>query len=233
SDLPNMAGKSTILRQVALISLLAQVGSFVPAADAVLGVVDRIFTRVGAVDDIGRGQSTFLVEMHETANILHQATPRSLVILDEIGRGTSTFDGLALAWAVAEHLHDYAGLGVMTLFATHYHELTALSRLKSRVQNQHVAVVEADGQIVFLHQLRPGAANKSYGIQVARLAGVPDGVIERAQEVLENIEAGTLDQLGFPRLARPRRRAAPPDTGQLGLFSGSGPRTASGNPPDH
>ncbi|RLA90282.1 MAG: DNA mismatch repair protein MutS [Deltaproteobacteria bacterium] len=229
---PNMAGKSTILRQVALISLLAQVGSFVPAADAVLGVVDRIFTRVGAVDDIGRGQSTFLVEMHETANILHQATPRSLVILDEIGRGTSTFDGLALAWAVAEHLHDFAGVGVMTLFATHYHELTALSRLKSRVQNLHVAVVEGDGQIVFLHHLRPGAANKSYGIQVARLAGVPEGVIDRAQEVLENIEAGTLDQLGFPRLARPRRRAAAPAAGQLGLFSSCGPGTASGNPVD-
>ncbi|MBW1917088.1 MAG: DNA mismatch repair protein MutS [Deltaproteobacteria bacterium] len=232
---PNMAGKSTILRQVALISLMAQVGSFVPAAEAVLGVVDRIFTRVGAVDDIGRGQSTFLVEMHETANILHQATPRSLVILDEIGRGTSTFDGLALAWAVAEHLHDFAGSGVMTLFAAHYHELTALSRLKPRVQNLHVAVVEADGKIVFLHQLRPEASSKSYGIQVARLAGVPEGVIERAQEVLENIEAGTLDQLGFPRLARPRRRSAPQDAGQLGLFTGSGAmsKPESTNPLDH
>lgn len=215
---PNMSGKSTILRQAALISLMAQVGSFVPAAEAVLGVVDRIFTRVGAVDDIGRGQSTFLVEMHETANILHQASPRSLVILDEIGRGTSTFDGLALAWAVAEHLHDFAGVGVMTLFATHYHELTALSRLKPRVQNFHVAVIEADGKIIFLHHLRPGTANKSYGIQVARLAGIPNAVIERAQEVLENIEAGTLDQLGFPRLARPRRRLPPSDYGQLGLF---------------
>lgn len=232
---PNMAGKSTILRQVALISLMAQVGSFVPAAEAVLGVVDRIFTRVGAVDDIGRGQSTFLVEMHETANILHQATPHSLVILDEIGRGTSTFDGLALAWAVAEHLHDFSRVGVMTLFATHYHELTALSRLKPRVQNLHVAVVEADGKIVFLHQLRTGASNKSYGIQVARLAGVPNRVIARAQEVLENIEAGTLDQLGFPRLARPRRRLAPQDAGQLGLFPGSEAtsKPKSTNPADH
>ena len=217
---PNMAGKSTILRQVALIVLLAQIGSFVPAAQADIGVVDRIFTRVGAVDDIGRGQSTFLVEMHETANILHQATPRSLVILDEIGRGTSTFDGLSLAWAVTEYLHDLDDLGVLSLFATHYHELTALSRLKPRVHNLQVTVAETAGQIVFLHQLRPGAANKSYGIQVARLAGVPESVISRAQEVLENIEAGTLDQVGFPRLARPRprRQPLPADLGQLGLF---------------
>jgi len=220
---PNMAGKSTILRQVALIVLLAQIGSFVPAAQARLGLVDRIFTRVGAVDDIGRGQSTFLVEMHETANILHQATPHSLVILDEIGRGTSTFDGLALAWAVAEHLHDLAAQGALTLFATHYHELTALSRLKPRVGNLQVTVAEEGGQIVFLHKLQPGAANKSYGIQVAKLAGVPAPVIARAQEVLENIEAGTLDQVGFPRLARPRRRhPAAADVGQLDLFGGSG-----------
>lgn len=216
---PNMAGKSTILRQVALIVLLAQIGSFVPAARARLGIVDRIFTRVGAVDDIGRGQSTFLVEMHETANILHQATPQSLVILDEIGRGTSTFDGLALAWAVTEHLHDLDQRGALTLFATHYHELTALSRLKPRVQNLQVTVAEADGRIVFLHKLQPGAANKSYGIQVARLAGVPTPVISRAQEVLENIEAGTLDQVGFPRLARPRRRhPQPAEVGQRDLF---------------
>ncbi len=217
---PNMAGKSTILRQVALIVLLAQIGSFVPAAQARIGLVDRIFTRVGAVDDIGRGQSTFLVEMHETANILHQATSRSLVILDEIGRGTSTFDGLSLAWAVAEYLHDLEGAGALTLFATHYHELTALSRLKPQVQNFQVTVAEAEGQIVFLHKLRPGAANKSYGIQVAKLAGVPAAVIARAQEVLENIEAGTLDQVGFPRLARPRRRQPQPaEVGQRDLFA--------------
>ncbi len=219
---PNMAGKSTILRQVALIVLLAQIGSFVPASYAKIGLVDRIFTRVGAVDDIGRGQSTFLVEMHETANILHQATPRSLVILDEIGRGTSTFDGLSLAWAVAEYLHDLQGQGVMTLFATHYHELTALSRLKARVHNFQVTVAEEGGQIIFLHTLAPGAANKSYGIQVARLAGVPTPVIDRAQEVLENIEAGTLDQVGFPRLARPRRRhQAAAAVGQMDLFGSS------------
>lgn len=215
---PNMGGKSTILRQTALIVLLAQIGSFVPAAAATLGIVDRIFTRVGAVDDIGRGQSTFLVEMHETANILHQATPRSLVLLDEIGRGTSTFDGLSLAWAVAEYLHDLEDQGALTLFATHYHELTTLSRLKPRVRNFQVTVAEQKDRIIFLHRLEPGAANKSYGIQVARLAGVPELVIQRAQEVLENLEAGTLDQVGLPRLARRRRRPVLPPDQQLGLF---------------
>ena len=214
---PNMSGKSTILRQVALTVLMAQAGSFVPAESAVLGLTDRIFTRVGAVDDIGRGQSTFLVEMHETARILHQATPMSLVILDEIGRGTSTFDGLALAWAVAEHLHDTGGVGVSTLFATHYQELTALSRLKSRVKNYQVLVAEEGGSIVFLHQLAPGAASQSYGIQVARLAGVPQPVIDRAREVLENLEAGSLDPLGFPKLARHRRRMGQ-DASQMTLF---------------
>ena len=203
---PNMSGKSTILRQVALTVLLAHLGSFVPAAAATIGLTDRIFTRVGAVDDIGRGQSTFLVEMHETARILHQATPRSLVILDEIGRGTSTFDGLALAWAVAEHLHDLKGAGVKTLFATHYQELTELSLLKPRVRNFQVLVTESAGDIVFLHRLAPGAASQSYGIQVAKLAGVPREVIARAQEVLENLESGSLDPTGLPRLARSRRR---------------------------
>jgi DNA mismatch repair protein MutS len=203
---PNMSGKSTILRQAALTVLLAQMGAFVPAERAVVGLTDRIFTRVGAVDDIGRGQSTFLVEMHETARILHRATPRSLVILDEIGRGTSTFDGLALAWAVAEHLHDLEDAGVNTLFATHYQELTALTRLKPRVKNVQVLVAEEQGSITFLHQLAPGAAPQSYGIQVAKLAGVPQSVIQRAQEVLENLEAGHLDPLGFPKLARHRRR---------------------------
>ncbi len=214
---PNMSGKSTILRQAALIVLLAQMGSFVPAQEAVVGLADRIFTRVGAVDDIGRGQSTFLVEMHETARILHQATPQSLVVLDEIGRGTSTFDGLSLAWAVAEHLHDLKGVGVRTLFATHYQELTQLSRVKPRVRNVQVLVAEEAGEIVFLHRLAPGAASQSYGIQVARLAGVPPSVIQRAQEVLENLEAGSLDPLGLPRLARPRRRTGA-DLLQLGLF---------------
>jgi DNA mismatch repair protein MutS len=215
---PNMSGKSTILRQVALTALLAHVGSFVPAQAALIGLTDRIFTRVGAVDDIGRGQSTFLVEMHETARILHQASPRSLVILDEIGRGTSTFDGLALAWAVAEHLHDLDDRGVKTLFATHYQELTELSRLKPRVKNFQVLVTESQGNIVFLHRLQPGAASKSYGIQVARLAGVPPEVIDRAGEVLENLEAGTLDPTGLPRLARHRRRPAR-ETPQPALFN--------------
>ena len=219
---PNMSGKSTILRQTALIVLMAQTGSFVPAAQAVVGLTDRIFTRVGAVDDIGRGQSTFLVEMHETARILHQATVRSLVVLDEIGRGTSTFDGLSLAWAVAETLHDLDGQGVKTLFATHYQELTALSRTKARVKNVQVLVAETADGIVFLHQLAPGAASQSYGIQVAKLAGVPQAVIDRAQEVLENLEAGSLDPLGFPKLARHRRRQdrqAP----QLKLFGRESP----------
>jgi DNA mismatch repair protein MutS len=205
---PNMSGKSTLLRQVALTTLLAHLGSFVPAQTATIGLTDRIFTRVGAVDDIGRGQSTFLVEMHETARILHQATPRSLVILDEIGRGTSTFDGLALAWAVAEHLHDLEGIGVKTLFATHYQELTELTQLKPRVKNFQVLVAESGNNIVFLHQLAPGAAPQSYGIQVARLAGVPQEVVDRAREVLENLEAGSLDPMGLPRLARSPRRPA-------------------------
>ncbi len=161
------------------------------------------------MDDIGRGQSTFLVEMHETARILHQASPRSLVILDEIGRGTSTFDGLSLAWAVAEHLHDLEGVGVKTLFATHYQELTELTRLKPRVRNLQVLVAESGGDIVFLHQLAPGAAPQSYGIQVAKLAGVPQEVVDRAREVLENLEAGSLDPMGLPRLARSRRRPSP------------------------
>lgn len=215
---PNMSGKSTILRQAALTVLLAQMGSFVPAAEAVVGLTDRIFTRVGAVDDIGRGQSTFLVEMHETARILHQATPRSLVILDEIGRGTSTFDGLSLAWAVAEFLHDLEGVGVRTLFATHYQELTQLSRVRPRVHNVQVLVQEREGDIVFLHRLAPGAASQSYGIQVAKLAGVPAPVIERAKEILENLEAGSLDPLGLPKLARPRRRGLPEGV-QRDLFS--------------
>ena len=214
---PNMSGKSTILRQVALIVLLAHLGSFVPAQAATIGLTDRIFTRVGAVDDIGRGQSTFLVEMHETARILHQASPRSLVILDEIGRGTSTFDGLSLAWAVAEHLHDLEGVGVKTLFATHYQELTELTRLKPRVRNLQVLVAESGGNIVFLHQLAPGAAPQSYGIQVAKLAGVPQEVVDRAREVLENLEAGSLDPMGLPRLARSRRRPAR-EAPQLKLF---------------
>ena len=184
---PNMAGKSTYLRQVALLVLLAQVGSYLPAASAEITLVDRIFTRVGASDDLGRGQSTFLVEMNETAHILHHATAQSLVILDEIGRGTSTYDGLSIAWSVAEHLHDV--IGARTLFATHYHELTELARTHPGVQNLTVAVREWNDEIVFLHRIVPGAADKSYGIQVARLAGLPAAVVERAKGILARLEA--------------------------------------------
>jgi DNA mismatch repair protein MutS len=185
---PNMAGKSTYLRQVALITLMAQIGSSVPAASAEIGLVDRIFTRIGASDDIARGQSTFMVEMNETALILNNATERSLVILDEIGRGTSTFDGLSIAWSVAEHLHDH--IGARCLFATHYHEITALSLSREAVQNCNVAVKEWNQQIIFLRKIIPGSAEKSYGIQVARLAGLPDNVIQRAREVLAQLESG-------------------------------------------
>ncbi len=185
---PNMAGKSTILRQAALIVLLAQIGSFVPASEARIGIVDRIFTRVGASDDLARGRSTFMVEMHETANILHQATPRSLIVLDEIGRGTSTFDGMSIAWAVAEFLHDFDGKGVKTLFATHYHELIELARHRPRVKNFNVAIRESQQEILFFHKLTAGSSSRSYGIQVARLAGLPAEITERAGEILAQHE---------------------------------------------
>jgi DNA mismatch repair protein MutS len=183
---PNMAGKSTYIRQVALMAVLAQMGSFVPARSARLGLVDRVFARVGATDELSRGQSTFMVEMTETANILHNATAQSLVILDEIGRGTSTFDGVSLAWAVAEQLHD--ATGCRTLFATHYHELVDLEKTKSRLRNANVAVLEREGDVVFLHRIVPGGADQSYGIHVARLAGVPGPVLERAREILQYLE---------------------------------------------
>ncbi len=198
---PNMSGKSTYLRQVALIVLLAQMGSFVPAESARIGIVDRVFTRVGATDRLARGESTFMVEMRETAEILTAATRRSLVILDEIGRGTSTFDGLSSAWAVAEHLHDSPHLGARTLFATHYHELADLARTKQRVENAHFEAREWGDEVIFLRQLASGAANRSYGIQVARLAGLPGTVIERARMILGNLESGELDERGRPRIA--------------------------------
>ena len=183
---PNMAGKSTYIRQVALMAVMAQIGACVPADSASFGLVDRIFCRVGASDDISRGQSTFMVEMSETALILNHATDRSLVILDEIGRGTATFDGLSIAWAVAEHLHDQ--IGCRTLFATHYHELTDLAAAKEGVENFNVAVREWNDEIIFLHKILPGAADKSYGIQVARLAGLPKPVVERAKDILSHLE---------------------------------------------
>ena len=207
---PNMAGKSTYLRQVALIVLMAQMGCFVPAREAKIGVVDRIFTRIGALDNIMRGQSTFMVEMMETARILNQATSRSLVVLDEIGRGTSTFDGLSIAWAVAEHLHDLPSLRPKTLFATHYHELTELALTKERVKNYNVAVKEWGGEIIFLRKIVEGGTNRSYGIQVARLAGLPQRVIDRAKEILSNLERGELDSLGMPKIANTKIAALKP-----------------------
>jgi DNA mismatch repair protein MutS len=185
---PNMGGKSTYLRQVALIVLLNQIGGFVPAANARLGIFDRIFTRVGASDQLARGESTFMVEMHETANILNNATDRSLIILDEVGRGTATFDGLSLAWAIIEYLHDTPSRGGITLFATHYHEVTDLAKTKPRVANYNVAVKEWNDQIIFLRKVVLGAADKSYGIQVAKLAGIPRSVTDRAREILNTLE---------------------------------------------
>ena len=216
---PNMAGKSTYIRQTALLALMAQTGSFVPAKSMRLGLADRIFTRVGANDDLARGQSTFMVEMNETANILNNATAKSLVILDEIGRGTSTFDGLSIAWSVAEHLHDQ--IGCRALFATHYHELTDLERTRPGVQNLNVAVREWNDQIVFLRKIVPGRADQSYGIQVARLAGLPDSIIARAKEILGNLEKSELNTEGQPALAKTSRKRLTPDpaaSAQLSLL---------------
>jgi DNA mismatch repair protein MutS len=217
---PNMAGKSTYLRQVALIVLLAQMGSFVPAQEATIGLVDRIFTRIGAQDFLTRGQSTFMVEMNETANILHNATSRSLIILDEIGRGTSTYDGLAIAWSVVEYLHGKEPPRPRTLFATHYHELTELANDLPGVKNYNIAVREWADQIVFLRKVVPGGTDKSYGIQVARLAGLPSSVLERAKEVLAVLEAQALDEEVRLVLSR-RDLPAPRQEIQLSLFKPS------------
>jgi DNA mismatch repair protein MutS len=204
---PNMAGKSTFIRQVALLTLMAQIGSWVPAKSAFVGLADRIFTRVGANDDLSRGQSTFMVEMHETANITNNATNRSLVILDEIGRGTSTFDGLSIAWSVAEYLHDI--LRARTLFATHYHELTELARTRTGVKNFNVAVREWNEQIIFLRKIIPGGADKSYGIQVARLAGLPAPILSRAKQILANLERSELSaEGGAPEQAKEQSSSA-------------------------
>ncbi|HXY35936.1 MAG TPA: DNA mismatch repair protein MutS [Planctomycetaceae bacterium] len=211
---PNMAGKSTFIRQAALITILAQMGSFVPARSARIGIADRIFARVGASDELGKGQSTFMVEMAETARILNAATSRSLVILDEIGRGTSTYDGISLAWAVTEHLHDV--VGCRTLFATHYHELTELTQTLSAASNWNVAVREDADDVIFLHQIVPGTADKSYGIHVARLAGVPREVVERARVILESLEADHVDEAGRPKV--PARTTRPAARKQLTLF---------------
>jgi DNA mismatch repair protein MutS len=201
---PNMAGKSTYMRQVALIVLMAQIGSFVPASEAAIGIVDRIFTRIGAADYLAFGQSTFMVEMNETAQILHNATNKSLVLLDEIGRGTSTFDGLSIAWAVTEFLHDIPGGGPRTLFATHYHELVDVALVKSRAKNFTIAVREWKDRIIFLRKIVPGGTSRSYGIQVARLAGIPEEVVERAKEILSSLEKKEIETSGFPSPAHTR-----------------------------
>jgi len=212
---PNMAGKSTVLRQIGLIVLMAQMGSFVPASSATIGVADRIFTRVGASDNLVRGQSTFMVEMSETSAILHNATRRSLVLLDEIGRGTSTYDGVAIAWAVSEHLHDH--VGCRTMFATHYHELMQLPEKLAHARNLNVAVRETDGGIVFLHRLEPGGTDRSYGIHVAELAGLPSTVVQRAREVLGTLETG--------HRVVPGAGAVDPDPAQPSLFDSAVART--------
>jgi len=211
---PNMSGKSTYLRQVALIVLMAQVGSFVPAQSARIGLVDRIFTRIGAQDEIHSGQSTFMVEMVETANILHHATPRSLLILDEIGRGTSTYDGVSIAWAVVEYLHNHPRLRSKTLFATHYHELTQLADLLPGVRNYNVAVSEADGRVVFLHKIIPGGADRSYGIHVGQLAGLPRPVIQRASEIMHQLETSSGKAVKITP-ASPQQLALFPETNPL------------------
>jgi DNA mismatch repair protein MutS len=189
---PNMSGKSTYIRQVALIVLMAQIGSFVPATSATIGLVDRVFTRIGLQDDLSIGQSTFMVEMVETASILHHATARSLVILDEIGRGASTYDGLAIARSTAEYIHNSPRLGCKTLFATHYHELIQLSQTLPRVRNLSVAAIERDGIVVFLHRIVSGGADRSYGVHVAQLAGMPSSVVTRARELLLELESDGL-----------------------------------------
>ncbi len=218
---PNMSGKSTYLRQVALVVLLAQIGSFVPAESAAIGLVDRIFTRIGAQEDIAAGQSTFMVEMIETANILHNATPRSLIILDEIGRGTSTYDGLSIAHAVAEYIHSHPKLGTKTLFATHYHELVELASFLPRVKNFNLAVTEERGKVVFLRKVIPGGADKSYGIYVAQLAGLPKSVLHRAQEVLGELESNRHGKP--PKTQRSRRGQLPQAPPQQLPFFGQRP----------
>jgi DNA mismatch repair protein MutS len=203
---PNMAGKSTYIRQTALLTIMAQMGSFVPARKATIGIADRLFARVGASDELARGQSTFMVEMVETARILNTATERSLVILDEIGRGTSTYDGLSLAWAIVEHLHGVNR--ARTMFATHYHELIDLQKSLPGVRNWNVSVKEWDDNVVFLHRIVPGGADRSYGIHVARLAGVPREVNDRAKQILIQLEENHLNKYGQPNIAPPRSKAS-------------------------
>ena len=204
---PNMAGKSTYIRQIALIALMAQIGCFVPAKKCTMGIVDRIFSRVGASDELSRGNSTFMVEMNETANILNNATDRSLIILDEIGRGTSTYDGLSIAWAVVEFIHGSGSKGPKTLFATHYHEITKLDDALPRLANYRVCVKEWNDEIIFVRKIEKGAADKSYGIQVARLAGLPQKVIARAKQVLSELESeGGSIAVKLGAVSRPKQK---------------------------
>ena len=211
-----MAGKSTYLKQVAIIVLLAQMGSFVPADEATIGIVDRIFTRIGAREDLSTGQSTFMVEMVEMANILNNATPRSLLILDEIGRGTSTYDGLSIARAVAEYIHNNPRLGAKTLFATHYHEMVSLADYLPRVKNYNVAVKEEKGEVIFLRKIVPGGVDKSYGIHVGKLAGLPKTVVHRAQEILDELE-------GDGNHDKPAAKSRPQPLVQMTLFAEKSP----------
>jgi len=212
---PNMAGKSTYIRQTALLVLLAHTGSFVPAESATIGMTDRIFTRIGASDELHAGQSTFMVEMIETANICHHATPASLVILDEIGRGTSTLDGLSLAWAIAEHL---ARVGCRTLFATHYHELTQLAEQFQQIANLNVTVREWADEVVFLHRIQPGATDRSYGIHVAKIAGLPPQVVQRADALMKQFQLHT-DEAPKPDRSEAQVRISPADKSQMSLFT--------------
>jgi len=207
---PNMSGKSTYIRQIALLVLMAQTGSFIPAKEAEIGLVDRIFTRVGASDELTRGQSTFMVEMTETANIINNATAQSLVILDEVGRGTSTYDGLSLAWAITEHLATR--LKCRTLFATHYHELTELAELFGNIRNYNVAVRERMDEVVFLHRILPGGTDKSYGVHVAKLAGIPKSILTRSNEILEELESVFAKEATGDRLARNKTKESDRDT---------------------
>jgi DNA mismatch repair protein MutS len=203
---PNMAGKSTYIRQVATLAVMAHIGSFVPASKMRIGVLDRIFTRIGAGDDLSKGRSTFLVEMQETADILNNATPKSLIVLDEIGRGTSTFDGISIAWSVAEYLHSMAKSKAKTLFATHYHELTDLECKFPGVVNYTVKVKEDSGRLIFLRRIAKGVAEKSFGIHVAEMAGLPKEVVGRAREILANLEANEIDVEASKIVRKPRRK---------------------------
>jgi DNA mismatch repair protein MutS len=220
---PNMAGKSTIIRQAGLIVLMAQIGSFVPARSVRVGVVDRIFTRVGASDNLARGESTFMVEMNEAANILNNATGRSLILMDELGRGTSTFDGMSIAWAIVEYLHQGEVPRPRTLFATHYHELTELAELLPRVSNFNVLVREEGDHVVFLHRLVPGPCDRSYGIHVAQMAGMPAAVVARAHEILRRLEQG---QAAREPARSESVSAQPPAASQLELFGAPRPGDA-------